>query len=153
MKRILMFVALTTIAFTQAIKAQNLTAAQVQNLINNKHYTFEAQTMSPQRGGTRQLTPGYTLKVAGDSLISYLPYFGRAYTAPINPSDAGYDFTSAKFDYKVTAKKKGSYEISIRTKDKVNTTEFVLTVYNDGNAYLQVTSSQRQPISFRGYVK
>ena len=152
MIRILILTVFTGLFLNNA-KAQDLTAAQVKNIVNEKHYTFDVQTMMPQRGGLRQLTPGYFLKVAGDSLISYLPYFGRAYSAPINPSDAGYDFVSTNVDYKVAEKKKGSYQISMHTKDKVNTTDFLLTVYNNGNAYLQVTSNNRQPISFRGYLK
>ena len=147
------FIATFATLFFNTVKAQDLTATQVQNLVNSKHYIFEAQTMTPQRGGLKQLTPGYSLKIAGDSLISYLPYFGRAYTAPINPSDAGYDFVSTDVDYKVAKKKKDSYQISMHTKDKINTTDFLLTVYNNGNAYLQVTSNNRQPISFRGYLK
>lgn len=153
MKRILVFVALITTAFTQIIEAQDLTATQVQNIVNSKHYTFQAQTVSPQRGGLRQLTTEYFLQVSGETLVSYLPYFGRAYTAPINPSDAGYDFTSTRFDYTVSAKKKGSYLVSIRTKDKMANTDFALTIYNNGNAYLQVNNSDRQPISYRGYIK
>jgi len=147
------FIAAFAALFLNTVSAQNLTTAQVQNLVNSKHYVFEAQTVTPQRGGMRQLTPGYSLKIAGDSLISYLPYFGRAYTAPINPSDAGYDFVSTNIGYTITPKKKGSYQISIHTKDKVNATNFLLTVYNDGNAFLQVTSNDRQPIAFRGYIK
>jgi hypothetical protein len=147
------FITVFAALFLNFVQAQTLTDLQVKNLVNTKHYVFEAQTMTPQRGGLRQLTPGYSLKLAGDSLISYLPYFGRAYTAPVNPSDAGYDFASTNFDYNVSPKKKGSYQISIHTKDKINATDLLLTVYNDGTAYLQVTSSEKQPISFRGYIK
>ena len=147
------FISAFAILFLNNIKAQDLTEAQVQNLVNAKHYSFEAQTATSQRGNLRQLTPRYSLQVKGDSLISSLPYFGRAYTAPINPSDAGYDFVSTNFDYKATEKKKGSYQISIHTKDKMNATDFLLTVYNNGSANLQVNSTERQPITFRGYMK
>ncbi len=139
--------------FLANANAQNLSAKQVDSLINNKHFTFEAQRMTPQRGGQRFLTSEYFLRITGDSLISSLPYFGRAYTAPINTEDAGYNFTSTNFTYNVVPKKKGSYEVTIVTKDKVNTATFVLTAYNNGNAYLKVTSINRQPISFSGYLK
>jgi len=82
-----------------------------------------------------------------------LPYFGRAYTAPINPEDAGYDFTSTNFTYSVVPKKKGSYQITINTKDKINTVTFALTVFNNGKADLQVTSINREAISYSGYLK
>src|SRR3978361_604060 len=98
MIRILIITVFTTLFLTN-VKAQNLTTAQVDSVINSKHYTFKAERMNPQRGGQKYLTSEYFLRVAGDSLISTLPYFGRAYTAPVNPEDAGYDFTSTSFDY------------------------------------------------------
>lgn len=82
-----------------------------------------------------------------------MPYSGRAYTAPINPDDAGYDFTSSKSDYKIEPKKKGSYQISIKTKDNNTPVEFMLTVYSNKKAYLQVNSTNKQVISYSGYVK
>ena len=139
--------------FIQQLQAQSFTAKQIQELINDKHYAFEAQTMNPQRGGTKQLTTEYFLKVSGDSLSSYLPYFGRAYTAPMNAADNDYDFTSTKFDYAVSAGKKDSYKISIKTKDRNSNTSFELTVYDNGNAYLHVTNNDREPVSFTGYIK
>ena len=153
MIRILLITAFASI-FLNSINAQSLTKEQVENLVNGKHYTFLAERLTTQRGSTKILTSDYyTLKVAGDSLICDLPYYGRAYTAPINPEDAGYNFTSTDFDYKVADKKKNSYQVTITTKDKVNAAMFVLTVYSNGNAYLQITSTQRQPISFYGLLK
>ncbi len=152
MIRILIITVFATLFLNNA-KAQNLTTAQVDSLVNSKHFTFKAERMNPQRGGQKYLTSEYFLRVSGDSLISSLPYFGRAYTAPINSEDAGYDFTSTNFDYNIVPKKKGSYQITINIKDKTNAGTFVLTVYNNGNAYLQVTSINRQPISYTGYLK
>lgn len=152
MIRALIVAAFATLFLNNA-KAQNLSASQVDSLINSKHYTFKAERMEPQRGRQRYLTSEYFLRVAGDSLISALPYFGRAYTAPINPEDAGYNFTSTNFNYNVVPKKKGSYQITINAKDKMDAVTFVLTVFNNGKADLQVTSINRDAISFSGYLK
>src|SRR5213075_2880222 len=110
-----------------------------------KHFEFEAETVKPAIGGIKQLTPGYTLKLSHDSLVSYLPYFGKAYSAPINPSDVGFDFTSSNLDYKASATKKGGYQVSIKSKDRIYNADFLLTVYDNGTAYLQVSSADRQP--------
>jgi hypothetical protein len=139
--------------FLSNVNAQNLTTAQVDSVVNSKHFTFKAERVQPQRGRQRYLTTEYFLRVAGDSLISALPYFGRAYTAPINPEDAGYNFTSTNFNYNAVPKKKGSYQITINTKDKMNSVTFVLTVFNNGKADLQVTSINREAISYSGYLK
>lgn len=61
-----------------SLKAQKLTSTEVKQMLNAKHFSFEPITMIPQAGATKQLTSEFFLKVSGDSLISYLPYFGRA---------------------------------------------------------------------------
>jgi uncharacterized protein DUF4251 len=148
-----LFIAVLATLFLNNLSAQKLTTAQVENLINTKHYSFVATTVNPLRGTQKFLTQNYFLKVANDSLVSQLPYFGVAYTAPVDPSDAGYDFTSTSFDYTVTPKKKGGYEVAIHTKDKMNTTDFALTIYSNGKAVLRASSTQKQPISYNGYIK
>lgn len=152
MIRTLIVAAFATLFFNN-VKAQNLSASQVDSLVNSKHYTFKAERVQPQRGRDRYLTSEYFLRVAGDSLVSALPFFGRAYTAPINPEDAGYDFTSTNFNYNIVPKKKGSYQITINAKDKMDAVTFVLTVFNNGKTDLQVTSVNREAISFTGYLK
>src|SRR4051794_2628396 len=96
----------------------------LKSFIDSKQFTFQPTNVMPLRGASRQLDLGYFLKLRSDSLISYLPYFGRAYSAPINPEDAGYDFTSTNFTYVVKAAKKNSYQVDITTKDKTNNVSF-----------------------------
>src|SRR3981189_2838220 len=58
-------------------------------LIDSQRFIFVPQFESPLRGGTRPVTSYYDLEVSRDTIKSYLPYFGRSYTAPLNPSDIG----------------------------------------------------------------
>ena len=132
------------------IQAQDSTKQTIKNMIDAKHYVFHPTSMTPSRGRTRQLDPGYFLKVNGDTLKVYLPYLGRAYSAPIDPSDAGFDFTSTNYTYEVIEGKKNRLEISIKTKDRSNNTEFSLTVYDNGTAYLRAISTDREGISYNG---
>ena len=54
-------------------------------LITSKNYVFKARTALPMRGSARQLTANYyELKISKDSIVSYLPFFGRAFSAPMN---------------------------------------------------------------------
>src|SRR5215213_6840039 len=87
------------------------------SLIEGKLFAFKVQTISPASGTTRQSTSDYDLRILGDSLISYLPYFGRAYSAPMPGESGGYNFTSTKFEYAINNKKKGGWEILIRPID------------------------------------
>jgi hypothetical protein len=125
----------------------------IENAISSKNYTFTAQSVTPLGGRYRQLTSEYDMRVLGDSVIAYLPYFGRAYSAPIDPSKGGIDFTSTNFDYTQTARKKGGWIITIKPNDVQDVRELTLTVTGNGNATLQVISNNRQSISFNGYVQ
>jgi len=151
MKRIILILCISACA--AGVKAQDLSAAQVKDLVNSKAYSFEAQTATPTAGGLKHLTPGYSLKLSGDSLITHLPYYGKAYSASMNPADVGINIVTTNFDYKVSEGKKNSHEVSLKTKDKVYNADFSLTIYDDGSAYLRVSSPDRQPISYNGYLK
>lgn len=136
-----------------SVKAQNLTSTQVKQKLDEKHFSFQPLTMIPQEGSTKHLTPGFSLKISGDSLNCYLPYFGQAYSAPIGTNDAGYNFTSTQFDYAVVSRKKELYQVKIKVKDKTSNPEFDITVYNNGTAYMQANSSNKQSITYNGYIK
>lgn len=124
----------------------------IKNLIDSQSYVFKAQSAMPMSGRTRQLTSDYDVKVTKDEVVSYLPYYGRAYTAPIDPSQGGIQFTSKSFDYTATPRKKGGWDILIKPKDYRDVQQFFLSVSQSGYATLQVTSTSRQAISFNGYI-
>ena len=128
--------------------------AAIKNSIDTKHYTFIANYVLPQRGGARQLTSEYDLRVTPDSVISFLPYFGEAYfDVPYNPTDGGIKFTSTKFEYKMVEKKKGGWEITIIPSDVKNLSRLLLSISSDGYASLSVNSANRDFITFDGYLK
>jgi hypothetical protein len=128
-------------------KNENLKAS-----LDAKRFSFEVRTVLPTSGSARQVGgSGYQLKLQGDSLRSYLPYYGRAYSASMG-SDAGYTFTSTKFDYTITDRKKGGWQVSIKPKDVPDVRELLLTVSENGAAVLQAMSNNRQPISYNGDV-
>ena len=147
-----MLVALFGISATyaQADKEQKK-ETKIKNLIESKNYVFKAQTVFPLGGRSRILTSDYDLRVLGDSVVAYLPYFGRAYSAPIDPSKGGIQFTSTDYDYKVQPNKKG-WNVTITPKDALQTRELSLNVTKSGYATLIVNSNNRQSISFNGYI-
>jgi hypothetical protein len=135
-----------------SLEAQNSDPAVTKSWVDAKNYVFIAQLALPQGGATRPLTSVYDLTVRPDSIISFLPFFGRAYSAPIGQTDGGIKFTSTKFDYK-SQKRKGKWEISIRPGDASDVQQIYLTIFENGSANLQINSINKQPISFTGYVK
>lgn len=124
----------------------------IKELIDARSYVFKAQTVLPMGGRSRQLTSGYDVKVAKDSIISYLPYFGRAYTAPLDPSKGGIQFKSKDFEYTISNKRKGGWDILIKPKDAGDVRQMSLMISEEGYGSLQVLSNNRQPIIFNGYV-
>jgi len=143
------FLGICSIALSSAVVcAQEADKAQVKHFIESKEFVFKAQTVLPMSGGSRQLTTDYDVRLLGDSIISYLPYFGRSYTATYGSDAGGIDFTSTKFDYKAKARKKGGWDVTIKPADVKEVQELNFTISDNGSANLRVTSTNRQPISF-----
>jgi hypothetical protein len=127
--------------------------ADVKEMIENNNYVFHAEFANPMRGGNINLTSEYDLRVGKDTLVAYLPYFGRAYQAPMDPTDGGIHFTSTRFTYTKQQNKKGGWDIYVKPSDAKGVEKMFLSISEDGYASLQVTSSQRDPISFQGYIE
>jgi len=151
----LLFIAGTTNAQqTDKQAKEQAKAASIKSKIDAQRYTFVAQYAQPLRGGQKYLTSDYDLKVRKDSVIAYLPYFGRAYMdVPYGATDDGVKFTSTKFTYVVTPKKKGGWTITITLHDVKRTSKLNIDVFTNGTASVQALSNGRDVISFSGYIK
>ena len=126
--------------------------AAVKALVESGNYIFIPQTALPIHGQVRQLTADYDLTITKDNIVSALPYFGRAYT-PVDPTKGGMDFTTKQFDYTVTPRKKGGWEVVIKPKDlKEDVRQLYLTISQDGYTSLRVVSDNRDPISYNGSI-
>jgi len=126
--------------------------AMIRNMVDSQYYVFIAQSAMPMSGQTRQLTSEYTLLVSRTVIESYLPYYGRAYAAPVDPGEGGIKFTSKDFDYTTTSMKNGRWSILIKPKDYRDVQQLTLSISEDGYASLQVTCTSKQPISFNGII-
>lgn len=125
----------------------------IKNMIDSQHFVFIAQTVNPLRGGFRQLTSEYDVEVAGDTLVSYLPYFGRAYDPPYNPTESDLSFNTNHFSYLVSPYKKHGWTVTIKPKNVNGVQQYIFTIYDDGTANLNVNSISRDPISFSGFIQ
>lgn len=133
--------------------AQNRTEneTEITRIVTEQEYMFKAQTVMPSAGRTRQLNTNYDVTISKDSVASWLPYFGRAFQAPMDPTKGGIQFTSTDFDY-ITNQRNDGWEITIKPKDTRDVQEMGLTIFKNGSATLRVSSISRQPISFGGIV-
>lgn len=140
-------------------------------ILNDKNYVFSANSATPmanmdlnkvlskmnggQSAGRINLSGSqYDLTVTKDSVVAYLPYYGRSYVANPNTSEGGIKFKSKKFNYTSSKNKKGSYTIRIRTNDLTTENyDLTLSVSQNGYASLSVSSNNKQPITFDGYLE
>ena len=142
-------------SFAQEKPAQKTDAKKLvyKNMADSQHFIFSAQSANPLRGGYRMLTSPYDVTVTKDSLISYLPYFGRAYSTSYNPSEPTLNFTSTSFSYSIKPYKKNGWEITVKPKDQMDIQKFLFIIYDNGSASLNVTFNSRDPITFNGIIQ
>ena len=125
----------------------------VKNMLDSQHFTFVAQSVTPLRAPFRILTSLYEVDISNDTMVCYLPYFGRAYSPPLNSSQGPLDFTSSDFSYSVAPHKKNGWDVVIKPRDNSSIQQFQFTVYDNASASLNVIGTSRDPISFNGRLK
>lgn len=169
MKRLNLILSLAFLLIGVQLSAQTNKETTVK-IVADKNYTFVANTALPmsnndisrvlammpgsQGGGSINLTGSqYDVRVTKDSIVAYLPYYGRSFQAPMDPTQGGIKFTSKDFTYTESKNKKGSYTIQINTKDvKRENYRFTINISTNGYASLTASSMNKQPIIFNGYL-
>lgn len=124
-------------------------AKEVKELIDSKRFTVDVNRAIPMGGRLLNLTSPYSLEMRGDSAISYLPYFGRAYSAPYGGGD-GLRFEKSITDYQTSFNKKGTAQIQFRTQTDDDTYAFSVQVFPNGSATITVIPVNKQSITFHG---
>ncbi len=130
---------------------KGISQGSVKEMVDSKRFVFQAQSMTPLKGSMRTLSPGYTLKVSPDTITSDLPYAGRAYQATYGSTDGGMKFKATDFDYTIKEKKDG-WTINIITKKVTGSPRVMISVYDNGNARIVISSSDRDSITYNGVI-
>jgi len=132
------------------------TETELQNLakVDNKDFSIQVNYANPLRMQQIALTSEYDLKIKNDSAFAFLPFYGVAHTAPLNPMEGGIKFSEPVKDYKSSpTRKNDGRQISF----KVNTNEYHyqinMTVFQNGTASISINSTERDPIIFYGEMK
>lgn len=134
-------------------KVTKLNSDEVANMVDSSRFEFVAERVIPMRGTPRVLNSYYDAIVKKDTLKCYLPFFGRAYQAPMDLSNGGIQFTSTNFTYKVDAKKNNAWNVTIKPNDNTNVQQLYFNIFGNGSASLNVVSTNRDAISFSGHIK
>lgn len=129
-------------------------AKKIKEQIFNRNFKFSATYAYPQSHSSIYLSPYYDVKVSPDTVTAYLPYYGRAYRAPMDSSEGGIKFESTDFDYEVEeGRKEGNWHVEIRTNDTRREFIFDFDLWDNGSGRLMVTDPNRQSISFQGDIE
>ena len=84
----------------------------VRQLIVSEDYKIDVNTAMPMRGRSIPLTSQYSLQIRNDSVFSYLPYYGRAYSVPYG-GGSGLIFNAPLKEYTMDMDKKGKRRYQI----------------------------------------
>ncbi len=118
-------------------------------LVESKMFVFDARTANPMKGRTMSLTTDYDVKITKDSIYSYLPYYGVAYTASYGGTDSPMIFDKP-FETCDMEKTKKGYEVDVTVKNGGDRLDFTFYISENGSTTLNVSSTNRQSISYFG---
>ena len=125
----------------------------IKELIKSGNYKIEVSIAYPRGGASVPLTSSYSLEVRNDSVISYLPFYGRAYSIPYGGGD-GLNFKSSLDEYEVEPNpKKEKYEIKMKTRTSEDTFRFNLDIFFNGSSRIDVIMQNRESISYSGKIE
>lgn len=130
---------------------QEQVAETIQKALDTKAYKIDVDYMYPMKGRSRALTSLYSLEVKNDSIYSYLPYVGEAYSVPYG-GGTGLNFRAPISQYESKAGKKGATEVLLKTRNEEDSYTFRITIYKDGTSRIHVQPNNRQSISFSGKI-
>lgn len=122
---------------------------EVKEMIEGRRFTIDVNRALPMSGRSVNLTSPYSLEMRGDSVVSYLPYYGRAYSAPYGGGD-GLRFEKLITNYTCSFDKKGTAQIQFGVRTNEDTYKFNIQVYSNGSGTINVTPTNKQSITFHG---
>ncbi|HHT35183.1 MAG TPA: DUF4251 domain-containing protein [Bacteroidales bacterium] len=138
---------------TQTAAEKEMLALEVREAVEQPSFRFNATYAYPTGYQPVYLSPYYDVEVTSDTVKAYLPYYGRAYRAPVDPREGGFQFTSTDFTYRYRpGKSDGNWIAHITILDMDRPVTFRFDIWENGSSRLMVNDFNRQPISFQGDV-
>ncbi len=150
----LLFAACATTKLTPEEKAAQRKAKQEEmlQLINSRHFVTPMRVMHSNMVGSKTIDFGYGVTVKGDTIISYLPYMGRAHNLAYG-NDEGLNFVGTITEYRIERSMKDAYTVQLLAASPNTLYIYTFLVYDDGNVQLSVTSRDKEAIGFNGSIE
>ena len=129
-------------------KAQHI--AEIKAIVESRNFIFDASAANPMSGSTVSLTTDYEMTIKNDSVFSYLPYYGVAYSgAAFSGNDSPMTFNKPIEEYKSEATKNG-YLVKFKVKNANDVINCTFHISESGLTSLSVSSVNRQAINYSG---
>ncbi len=139
----------STLTSAQRAEREAKIEKAVEKALAERRYTVDVNMMYPRRGSVQNVSSDYSLEVRGDSLVSYLPYFGRGYSLPIG-GGKGLNFSAPIKNYHSEKGKKGRTRVEIQVDNTEDFLTYSLDIFPNGSTTIDVVSREREPITFSG---
>jgi len=176
MKKLNLYIAVVALTVLSCGTSNKVTQAQIDTLdqmVQNRHFRIESDWAYPLTTGALQrvlnsglLPAGSTasainlignsnfLTVSGDSITSYLPYFGeRQMQVEYGGKDSPIQFNGLMENYKAEKIKNNSYEITFKAKSKSESFDVYITLSPSLRSQIVLNGNSRFPIRYSGNVK
>lgn len=125
---------------------------EIKNLLENRTFVFEPTHAMPLGGGSIFLSYSFDAEIKGDTLMSYLPFYGVAYRVEYGARNSAFDFTQPIEEFNLEEISNG-YRVNLEVKNKMDYLTYNFQISELGYATLNITSTNRQAISFYGQIK
>lgn len=127
---------------------------QVKELLDSGNYVFEAINAMGQ--GTSMINVSgnrYVLEIIGDSASAHLPFYGRSYMSMNMGFDGGVKFDTKLEEVKTSKNdKKKTFVLEAVARKGMVTYNFMLEVFENGNAALNINPSNSSTMSYNGEI-
>ena len=126
--------------------------AAIEAIITSKTFNFQPGTAAAQGFRPVGISSEHNyVRFRPDSIVSKLPFFGQTYGSMAFGGDEGLKFAGVPENFTVTKKKK-NIRVNALVKSEVNVHRLILTVRFNGKATLSVSSNNRSPVTFEGWI-
>ena len=128
---------------------QQQVAQMVADSLESAHFRVVFDYVIPTRMQPRHLTTPYEVRVKGDTLNSYLPYFGVVYQVPYGGGE-GLIFDAHIDGYQCHKVKRDMYRVEVYMNRREDSYVYTFDIFDNGHADLKVSCRNRDFISYRG---
>ena len=142
------------VLFNGCSSAKEITKAtpeEITHAVNNGQWKFTADHVSPAYGSSKNLTSDYFVNANNNKLVVALPYYGRLNSASGAMNGNPLDFESTSFNLTKENRRDGGWLVTIKDPNP-EVQSMIFTFYDNGNAQLNITMTNRSAISYSGKV-